>query len=146
SAPNFRAASDSDSGGTGVGRRAFVAGRCSFGRTKACSASCRSEFFNSNRRIESRSSLPIEIMRWKVVVRPEAKDDILQAADWYDQQRAGLGDEFVEEVIALFDALTFDPIYQSRPHAKDVRWRHPRRFPYRVVYEILQDERVVIVG
>lgn len=42
-------------------------------------------------------------MSWKVVARPQAANDILEAANWYDAQRAGLGDEFIEEVINVFD-------------------------------------------
>lgn len=43
-------------------------------------------------------------MNWVVVTRPQAEDDVTEAADWYDTQRAGLGDEFVEEILAVFDA------------------------------------------
>lgn len=86
-------------------------------------------------------------MKWKVVARPEAKDDILEAANWYDRQRDGLGGEFVEEIIAVFDRLVTDPLFHSRPHAtKNIRWRYPKRFPYRVIYEILEDEQTVIIG
>ena len=34
-------------------------------------------------------------MKWKVVARPEAKHEVLQAANWYDRQSVGLGDEFM---------------------------------------------------
>jgi plasmid stabilization system protein ParE len=86
-------------------------------------------------------------MKWKVVARPEAKDDILQAADWYERQRTGLGDEFVEEIIAVFDALATHPLFQSRPHpTKNIRWRYPKRFPYRVVCEVLEKEHLVVIG
>ena len=33
-------------------------------------------------------------VRLPVVVLPEAQGDLLDARDWYDQQRDGLGDEF----------------------------------------------------
>jgi hypothetical protein len=35
-------------------------------------------------------------MKWRVVARSEAEDDIIEAARWYNAQRAGLGDEFIE--------------------------------------------------
>jgi hypothetical protein len=69
-------------------------------------------------------------MKWKVVARPEAEDDILEAANWYDTQRAGLADEFVEEVLAVFDALEVNPLLHCRRHpTKNIRWRYPERFP-----------------
>jgi plasmid stabilization system protein ParE len=86
-------------------------------------------------------------MKWKVVPRPEVEDDILKAAKWYDRECAGLGDEFVEEVLAVFDALATDPLFQSQPHpTKNIRWRYPKRFPYRVVYEVLEDEHLVVIA
>ena len=37
--------------------------------------------------------------------RPEVEADVNEAAAWYDSQRRGLGGEFREEIIQLFDAL-----------------------------------------
>ena len=36
-------------------------------------------------------------MNWQVVARPQAENDVIEAAEWYDTQRAGLGDEFIDE-------------------------------------------------
>jgi hypothetical protein len=44
-------------------------------------------------------------MNWKVVARPQAEDDILEAAAWYNTQLTGLGDEFINETLTVFDAL-----------------------------------------
>ena len=86
-------------------------------------------------------------MNWKVVARPQAEDDIIEAADWYDSQRAGLGDEFIEEVLAVFDALEINPLLNCRRHPiKNIRWRFPERFPYRVIYEVIEDNQLVIIA
>jgi hypothetical protein len=70
-------------------------------------------------------------MNWKVVVRPPAEDDVVQAANWYDTQRDGFGDEFVEELRAVFDALESNPLLNCRQHpTKNIRWRYPKRFSY----------------
>jgi plasmid stabilization system protein ParE len=86
-------------------------------------------------------------MKWKVVARPQAEDDIIEAAEWYDTQRAGLGDEFIEEILSVFDALELNPHLHCRRHpTKNIRWRYPKRFPYRVIYEVIEDKEFMIVA
>ena len=86
-------------------------------------------------------------MSWRVVVRPEVERDVAEAAAWYDSQQAGLGGEFREEVIQVFDALAANPLLHSRRHPrKDIRWRYPDHFPYRVIYEVHETGHVVIVA
>jgi mRNA-degrading endonuclease RelE of RelBE toxin-antitoxin system len=29
---------------------------------------------------------------------------------------------------------------------KNIRWRYPKRFPYRVIYEVIEDNRLVIIA
>jgi len=50
-------------------------------------------------------------MRWRVVTRPQAGDDIIEAANWNDAQQTGLGDEFIDEVLEVFDALEVNRFY-----------------------------------
>ena len=35
-------------------------------------------------------------MKWLMLVRPEAEQDLAAARDWYDGKRTGLGDEFLD--------------------------------------------------
>ena len=86
-------------------------------------------------------------MNWKVVARPQAEDDVIEAATWYDAQRAGLSEEFIEEFLAVFDALEINPLLNCLRHpTKNIRWRYPKRFPYRVIYEVIEGERLVIIA
>lgn len=86
-------------------------------------------------------------MSWTVVVRPEADDDVIEAASWYDERQPGLGDQLVEEVLRVYDALAINPYLNSRRHPeKNIRWRYPDRFPYRVIYEVVEAERLVVIA
>lgn len=86
-------------------------------------------------------------MKWQVVARPQAEDDVIEAADWYDTQSAGLGGEFIDEILTIFDDLETNPLLYCRRHpTKNIRWRYPERFPYRVIYEVIDEKHLVIVA
>jgi len=86
-------------------------------------------------------------MNWRVVVRPEVEQDVTEAAAWYDEQQQGLGEEFRKEVIQVFDALAVNPLLHSRRHPhKDIRWRYPDRYPYRVIFEVIEDEKLIVIA
>ena len=86
-------------------------------------------------------------MTWQVFSRPEAENDVIRIATWYDSRREGLGDQFIEEFLAVLDQLTINPLLHSRRHPhKNIRWRYPKSFPYRVIYEVIEREKTVVVA
>jgi len=86
-------------------------------------------------------------MNWQVEFRPEVEQDIAEAAAWYEARQPGLGMEFAEEVICVCDALAENPFLNCRRHSnKNVRWRYPDRFPYRVIYEVSEPRQTVVVA
>ena len=53
----------------------------------------------------------------------------------------------MEEIIQVWDALAENPLLNARQGSrKNVRWRYPERFPYRVIYEVLEVEHIVVVA
>lgn len=83
-------------------------------------------------------------MNLPVILSPEARAEFDEAADWYGQHRAALGDRFVD---AVRDALKR---IGAAPHihgvvCEDVRCVLVRRFPYAVYYRV-EPERVVVIA
>lgn len=86
-------------------------------------------------------------MSWRVEIRPAVEQDVGEAAAWHEARQPGLGAEFVEEIIRVWDALAENPLLNCRRHpVKNMRWRYPDRFPYRVIYEVVEPEQTVIVA
>ncbi|MBI5801138.1 MAG: type II toxin-antitoxin system RelE/ParE family toxin [Verrucomicrobia bacterium] len=72
-----------------------------------------------------------------------AELDLVRAAEWYDDQRPGLGEEFAEEVDEVVRSLARNPLQHSAVFA-DVRRVRLRRFwPYAVFYYLHQEEVIV---
>ena len=81
-------------------------------------------------------------MRFALDILPEALSDISTATRWYEDQQTGLGDEFAAAVSRRIDELVEQALaYRIRYRRKNVRWTHPRRFPYRIaVLEKVEQE------
>lgn len=61
-------------------------------------------------------------------------------------RQPGLGLRFVEAVFEVCDSLADNPCLNARRHpTKDIRWRYPARFPYRIIYEIEEARHEVVV-
>jgi plasmid stabilization system protein ParE len=52
----------------------------------------------------------------EVRLRPEAEQDLLDAASWYEGQRSGLGKQFLDEVVAIFATIAKTPVMYPIVH------------------------------
>ncbi|MDQ1639630.1 MAG: toxin ParE1/3/4 [Pyrinomonadaceae bacterium] len=83
-------------------------------------------------------------MSRRIVLRPEAQADLLQARDWYAQEDSELAEAFVgsfEAIIARIGAMP--ELYPLV--LKNARRGKLRRFPYLVYYRLFSD-RVEVIG
>jgi plasmid stabilization system protein ParE len=80
----------------------------------------------------------------RLSLRDDARHDIAAAAQWYEDQRPGLGFEFTRAVRATLAAIEREP--QRYPLARgEVRRALLRRFPY-AVYFIADPDRTIVVA
>jgi len=80
----------------------------------------------------------------ELIVAPEAEQDLTEAYAWYQQQRPGLGEEFLTCVDAAIASIVRSPEARGLIHL-NYRRALVRRFPYAVFYEYL-GEAVTIYG
>ena len=83
-------------------------------------------------------------MIFEVRLRPEAEQDLSDAAFWYEGQRPGLGKQFLDEVLAIFSTIAETPFMYPTVH-RNTRRAVVHRFPFGVYYRV-EDAEVVVVA
>ena len=82
-------------------------------------------------------------MTLPVVFHPAVQGELDAAYRWYEQQRPGLGDDFLAAIEEVFKRIGQTPKGHQVIY-KDVRRGLPRRFPYGVFYRVHPDRVEVI--
>lgn len=84
-------------------------------------------------------------MPYSLKIAQEAEDDILEAYVWYEKQNPGLGEEFLENLSQVYQAILRNPeTYRFR--FKKVRAYVVDRFPYLILYILeVNDVKVIAV-
>jgi hypothetical protein len=65
----------------------------------------------------------------RLVLRPQAEIELLDARGWYEDQRPGLGDAFATEVDRTVGGILQAPLAHPRVQG-EIRRALLRRFPY----------------
>lgn len=80
----------------------------------------------------------------KVSYHPLTVSDLNNAVAWYNQRRAGLGNELRSEVNAAIARVRASPSqYPTVEH--DIRRCFVHRFPYSISYRIINEEAIRIL-
>ncbi|MEQ9467203.1 MAG: type II toxin-antitoxin system RelE/ParE family toxin [Ekhidna sp.] len=82
-------------------------------------------------------------MKYSIKIESEAKEDIQDAIDWYNNQKPGLGTLFLEEIKSSIEQLKINPHYQKR--YSEVRCLPTRIFPFMIHFTLDEGESIVIV-
>ncbi|MEB3227589.1 MAG: type II toxin-antitoxin system RelE/ParE family toxin [Synechocystis sp.] len=81
-------------------------------------------------------------MKYVIVFRPEVREDLNTAYDWYEAQKLGLGDDFIASVNELLSRVCLMPESYALVY-QDVRRAVIKRFPYAVYYRVISSRVVV---
>jgi plasmid stabilization system protein ParE len=81
---------------------------------------------------------------YKSIILPLAREDIREAAKWYNERQNGLGEKFTAEVRAKVHFIRQNP-YASNVRYDDVRTTVLNVFPYMVHFTIDERNKTVIV-
>lgn len=85
-------------------------------------------------------------MLFTVVIKQEAHEDVTTAYNYYDELQPGLGEVFLAALQSRYQQLAIQPTVNSfivedpKQVLRDVRLE---RFPYVVVYEVIDYEVIV---
>ena len=82
-------------------------------------------------------------MTYKIVIRPRARAEILEAAAWYDEQQAGRGDTFRDALRILISGIAESPLSFPRVQG-EMRRAVLRRYRYGVYFRVHDDEVVIV--
>jgi len=81
-------------------------------------------------------------MTYRLIVRKRAEKHLAEAYAWYENQRAGLGNEWLLCVEARLETVKSNP-YLFQVRYKSIRCALVPRFPYGIYYFV--DESKIIV-
>ena len=83
-------------------------------------------------------------MKYKVIIRPEAENDMKEAFSWYEDSRLGLGYDFLLQVDVGLRFIERNPEIYS-PEYKGTRKHIIKRFPYKIIY-LIEKERIIVLA
>ncbi len=83
-------------------------------------------------------------MKYKLIIKPKAEEDLQSAFDWYEEQQSGLGDSFLHQIDLAFEQVLNNPkVFQER--YKEVRINFTDQFPFGVHYKV-ESEKVIVLA
>jgi toxin ParE1/3/4 len=83
-------------------------------------------------------------MKYRIIVRPDAEDDLKEAYSWYEDKRTGLGYDFLLQVDAGLNFIARDPDIHPIEYKK-TRKHLVKRFPYKIIY-LVEKEKIIVLA
>jgi plasmid stabilization system protein ParE len=83
-------------------------------------------------------------MTREVRLRPEAEDELFEAALWYNEQQPGLGQRFLDAAVAAISKAATLPVAYPILY-RSIRRALLQRFPFGVFYRV-EEGRIVVLA
>ena len=83
-------------------------------------------------------------MKYRVIVSPEAENDLKEAFSWYEDNRTGLGYDFLLQVDAGINFINRNPEIHPIEY-RGARKHLIKRFPYKIIY-LVEEERIIVLA
>jgi plasmid stabilization system protein ParE len=81
-------------------------------------------------------------MNYELVFKEEADQEITESFIWYEKQQLGLGELFLSEIDKGISLILSNP-YQYAIRHNNKRAAVIKRFPFLIIYEIIENEIVI---
>lgn len=81
-------------------------------------------------------------MTWEIQLTDSAWEDVFHAVKWYDEQKHGLGDTFIELMDKTIKSISENPDAYKKVY-RQVRQASLQKFPYVVLYKVEKSKVVV---
>ena len=83
-------------------------------------------------------------MKYRIIIRPQAENDLKSAFLWYEDKRKGLGYDFLLQVDAGLRFIERNP-ENFQPEYKGARKYLVKRFPYKIIY-LIENEKIIVLA
>ncbi len=80
----------------------------------------------------------------EVEFHPEARLELGESAEWYEEKKSGLGELFIDEIEEKLNQILKHPYSYSEVHKK-ARQTSLKKFPY-FVYYVIQSKIIYIIA
>ncbi len=72
-----------------------------------------------------------------VIFRPQAVEDVVEAAAWYETHAPGLGEQLIDEILTATHRAQENPeLFRIVRREDNVRRVLTKRFPYRIFFSV----------
>jgi len=83
-------------------------------------------------------------MQYKLIISNIAQYDILDASDWYETKKTGLGITFILSVEKTIDLIVKNPFSCAVTYFQ-IRKANTKKFPYSLYYRVNEISKEVII-